>query len=133
MALVVVITNCKLVNFLLVSCGCFIYQSLTLRIIIWALLIISKLVEISFSQSLSFLLSSLFKLVESTFLWKLHDLYNNEAKASDNIHLVPSGMETLISVKRQQYAMHCDAITEEIKPVMILITIPQNSWDILVV
>ncbi|KAJ0047970.1 hypothetical protein Pint_15875 [Pistacia integerrima] len=69
----------------------------------------------SFSQLLSFLYSSLYKLVESTFLWKLHDLYNNEAKASDSIHLVPSRSGTPICVKQQQYAMHCDAITKEIK------------------
>ncbi|XP_031248481.1 protein arginine N-methyltransferase 1.6-like isoform X2 [Pistacia vera] len=55
------------------------------------------------------------QLVESTFLWKLHDLYNNEAKASDSIHLVPSRSGTPICVKQQQYAMHCDAITKEIK------------------
>lgn len=85
----------------------------------------------SFSQLLSFLSSSLFKLVESTFLWKLHDLYNNEAKASDSIHLVPSGLD--VCVKQQQYAMHCDAITKEIKLVMTLTTIPQNSWGVPVV
>ncbi|KAH9777283.1 protein arginine N-methyltransferase 1.6 [Citrus sinensis] len=55
------------------------------------------------------------KLVESTFLWKLHDLYNNEAKALDGIHLVPAGMDSILHVKSQQYAMHCDAITKEIK------------------
>lgn len=55
------------------------------------------------------------QLVESTFLWKLHDLYNNEAKALDGIHLVPTGMDSILHVKSQQYAMHCDAITKEIK------------------
>ncbi|GAV78546.1 hypothetical protein CFOL_v3_22012 [Cephalotus follicularis] len=55
------------------------------------------------------------QLVESTFLWKLHDLYNNEAKALDGIHLVPTGLDTALCVKPQQYAMHCDAIREEIK------------------
>ncbi|KAL9433796.1 hypothetical protein AB3S75_028607 [Citrus x aurantiifolia] len=55
------------------------------------------------------------QLVESTFLWKLHDLYNNEAKALDGIHLVPPGMDSILHVKSQQYAMHCDAITKEIK------------------
>ncbi|KAH9721294.1 protein arginine N-methyltransferase 1.6 [Citrus sinensis] len=55
------------------------------------------------------------QLVESTFLWKLHDLYNNEAKALDDIHLVPAGMDSILHVKSQQYAMHCDAITKEIK------------------
>ncbi|KAK9274977.1 hypothetical protein L1049_022234 [Liquidambar formosana] len=55
------------------------------------------------------------QLVESTFLWKLHDLYNNEAQALDSIHLVPTGLETILHVKSQQYAMHCDAIKEEIR------------------
>ncbi|RVX15433.1 Protein arginine N-methyltransferase 1.6 [Vitis vinifera] len=55
------------------------------------------------------------QLVESKFLWKLHDLYNNEEKALDNICLVPAGQETILSIKQQQYAMHCDAIKEEIK------------------
>ncbi|KAK0588264.1 hypothetical protein LWI29_036867 [Acer saccharum] len=55
------------------------------------------------------------QLVESTSLWKLHDLHTNEAKASDGIHLVPTGLHTILRVKSQQYAMHCDAITKEIK------------------
>ncbi|XVE57663.1 hypothetical protein DITRI_Ditri04bG0107600 [Diplodiscus trichospermus] len=55
------------------------------------------------------------QLVESTFLWKLRDLYGNEAKASDGIHLVPTGLDTIIHVKSQQYPMHCDAIRKEIK------------------
>ncbi|KAL0542115.1 hypothetical protein IC582_022205 [Cucumis melo] len=54
------------------------------------------------------------QLVESTYLWKLHDLYNNEAKACDGIHLVPVG-DPIICVKPQQYAMHCDAIANEVK------------------
>lgn len=55
------------------------------------------------------------QLVESEFLWKLHDLHNNEAEACDGIHLVPSGLDGILHVKSQQYAMHCDAIKEEIK------------------
>ncbi|KAJ7944747.1 Protein arginine N-methyltransferase [Quillaja saponaria] len=55
------------------------------------------------------------QLVESTFLWKLHDLHNNEAKASDGIRLVSPGLNTNLRIKSQQYAMHCDAIREEIK------------------
>ncbi|KAA8522229.1 hypothetical protein F0562_012902 [Nyssa sinensis] len=55
------------------------------------------------------------QLVESMYLWKLHDLYNNEAKALDDIHLVPKGMETILCIRPQQYAMHCDAIKEEMK------------------
>nr|XP_043615499.1 protein arginine N-methyltransferase 7 [Erigeron canadensis] len=55
------------------------------------------------------------QLVESTYLWKLHDLFNNEANAADGIHLVPKGKETILRVKPQQLAMHCDAIGEEIR------------------
>ncbi|GMH29840.1 hypothetical protein Nepgr_031683 [Nepenthes gracilis] len=55
------------------------------------------------------------QLVESTFLWKLQDLYNNEMKASDGIHLVPTGLETILRVKRQQYPMHSDPLKEGIK------------------
>nr|KYP55353.1 Protein arginine N-methyltransferase 7 [Cajanus cajan] len=55
------------------------------------------------------------QLVESTFLWQLHDLHNNEPTVSDGIHLTPPGLGKVLSVKRQQYAMHCDPIREEIK------------------
>lgn len=55
------------------------------------------------------------QLVESTYLWKLHDLFNNEANAVDTIHLVPKGKETILRVKPQQLPMHCDAIAEEIR------------------
>lgn len=55
------------------------------------------------------------QLVESTFLWKMNDLHNNEMEASDGIHLVPTGFETVLCSKQQQYAIHCDAIKEDIK------------------
>ncbi|CAL9029404.1 unnamed protein product [Prunus brigantina] len=55
------------------------------------------------------------QLVESTFLWKLHDLHGNEAKASDGILLVPTGLDNILGVKPQQYAFHCDAIGKEVK------------------
>ncbi|CAH9084462.1 unnamed protein product [Cuscuta epithymum] len=55
------------------------------------------------------------QLVESKGLWKMHDLFSNEDKTSDTIHLVPKGMETILSVNPQQHPMHCDAISEEIK------------------
>lgn len=55
------------------------------------------------------------QLVESTYLWKLHDLYNHEAAALDGIHLVPSGNDDILRVKRQQHPMHADAMTNEIK------------------
>lgn len=71
-------------------------------------------------------LHALPQLVESSFLWKLHDLRNNEAEACDGIHLIPSGLDGILHVKPQQYAMHCDAIKEEIKLVMILITLQQT-------
>ncbi|XP_043715950.1 protein arginine N-methyltransferase 7 [Telopea speciosissima] len=55
------------------------------------------------------------QLVECTFLWKLHDLHHNEAKALDTVHLAPAGLETIICAKLKQYAMHCDAISEELR------------------
>ncbi|KAL2472030.1 Protein arginine N-methyltransferase 1.6 [Abeliophyllum distichum] len=55
------------------------------------------------------------QLVECTYLWELHDLVNREAKASDGIHLIPSGTDNILSIKQQQFSMHCDAIKEEIK------------------
>lgn len=55
------------------------------------------------------------QLVESTFLWRLQDLYNNEVCASDEIRLVPAEMNSILHVKPQQYAMHCDSLQEEIK------------------
>ncbi|KAK6137578.1 hypothetical protein DH2020_028682 [Rehmannia glutinosa] len=55
------------------------------------------------------------QLVECSYLWEVHDLVNREAEVSDSIHLVPSGMGDLLGVKKQQFAMHCDAIKEEIK------------------
>ncbi|QCD78732.1 protein arginine N-methyltransferase 1.6 isoform X1 [Vigna unguiculata] len=54
------------------------------------------------------------QLVESTFLWKLHDFHNNEATVSDSIRLTPPGLDSVLSIKRQQYAMHVDPIQEEI-------------------
>nr|CAD1820737.1 unnamed protein product [Ananas comosus var. bracteatus] len=55
------------------------------------------------------------QLVESPFLWKMHDLHNNEVNSLDGIHLTPNGLERIISAKPQQYAMHCNAISEEIR------------------
>ncbi|MED6210293.1 Protein arginine N-methyltransferase 7 [Stylosanthes scabra] len=55
------------------------------------------------------------QLVESTFLQKLHDLHNNEASAFDGICLTPTGLESVLGIKHQQYAMHCDPIGKEIK------------------
>ncbi|KAF7150741.1 hypothetical protein RHSIM_Rhsim02G0165500 [Rhododendron simsii] len=55
------------------------------------------------------------QLVESKYLWKLHDLHNNEVQALDDIHLVPATKETILCVKSQQLAMHCDALQDEIK------------------
>ncbi|KAF7828413.1 protein arginine N-methyltransferase 1.6 isoform X1 [Senna tora] len=55
------------------------------------------------------------QLVESTFLRQLHDLHSNEANASDGIHLTSPGHGSGLSIKHQQYAMHCDPLREEIK------------------
>ncbi|KAI4315264.1 hypothetical protein L6164_028094 [Bauhinia variegata] len=55
------------------------------------------------------------QLVESPFLWQLHDLHSNEASACDGIHLTTPELDSIINVKGQQYAMHCDPIQEEIK------------------
>jgi type III protein arginine methyltransferase len=49
----------------------------------------------------------------------LHDLHSNEAGASDGIRLTPPALERVLSVKRQQYAMHVDPIGEELKPVRL--------------
>ncbi|KAB2088661.1 hypothetical protein ES319_A03G014200v1 [Gossypium barbadense] len=76
------------------------------------------------------------QLVESTYLWKLHDLSGIEAKVSDGIHLVPTGSDSIIHVKSRQYPMHCDAIREEIKPVQVQVIDDGNihavvSWWVL--
>ncbi|MCD7467435.1 Protein arginine N-methyltransferase 7 [Datura stramonium] len=55
------------------------------------------------------------QLVESRDLWKLHDLFNNEKAVLDEIRLVPEEMDAALCVKRQQFAMHCDALKEDIK------------------
>ncbi|KAG9452233.1 hypothetical protein H6P81_005137 [Aristolochia fimbriata] len=52
------------------------------------------------------------QLVQSTQLQNLHDLHGCEAHASDGIQLTPSSLENIISIKRQQYAMHCDSISD---------------------
>ncbi|PUZ58356.1 hypothetical protein GQ55_5G503100 [Panicum hallii var. hallii] len=54
-------------------------------------------------------------LVESTFLWKMHDLHSSEANAEDGVRLTPSGTENILSVKPQQHAMQCDALADEIR------------------
>ncbi|TVU01219.1 hypothetical protein EJB05_53346, partial [Eragrostis curvula] len=54
-------------------------------------------------------------LVESTFLWKMHDLHNHESNAADGVWLTPDGMESIVSVKPQQHAMQCDALADEIQ------------------
>ncbi|KAK4389491.1 protein arginine N-methyltransferase 1.6, partial [Sesamum angolense] len=55
------------------------------------------------------------QVVECTYLWEMHDLVNREAGVSDGICLVPNGMFDLLGIKRQQYAMHCNSMKEEIK------------------
>lgn len=65
------------------------------------------------------LLFSYIQLVECKYLREMHDLVNREVEASDGIHLVPSGMAGLLGIKRQQFGMHCDAIKEELKLVIV--------------
>ncbi|EMS53458.1 hypothetical protein TRIUR3_03298 [Triticum urartu] len=55
------------------------------------------------------------QLVESPFLWKMHDLHSNEANAADGVWLTPDGMENIVSVKLQQHAMKCDPLEDEIR------------------
>ncbi|GJV24500.1 protein arginine N-methyltransferase 1.6 [Tanacetum coccineum] len=55
------------------------------------------------------------QLVESTHLWKLHDLFSNQANVADGIRLVPNGKKTILRVKQQQFAMHCAARNQEIQ------------------
>ncbi|CAN6460810.1 unnamed protein product [Victoria cruziana] len=55
------------------------------------------------------------QLVESSFLWKIHDLSGNEAQISDGIHLAPSASKTVIQVEQKQHPMHCDPLSGEIK------------------
>lgn len=52
------------------------------------------------------------QVVESDYLWGLQDLYNKEREATDGIHLVLSDKGTTIGVKPQQFAMHCDPISD---------------------
>lgn len=59
-------------------------------------------------------------LVESTFLWKMHDLHSSEANAEDGVWLTPSGTENILSVKPQQHAMQCDALADEIRLIVIV-------------
>ncbi|PNT65626.1 hypothetical protein BRADI_4g45254v3 [Brachypodium distachyon] len=41
---------------------------------------------------------SSYYLVESTSLWKMHDLHSNEANAEDGVWLTPSGAQNVLSV-----------------------------------
>ncbi|XP_057525473.1 protein arginine N-methyltransferase 1.6 [Amaranthus tricolor] len=54
-------------------------------------------------------------LVESRFLWRQHDLHNNEVCLLDGIRLVPTELNPVLNVKAQQYPMHCDSLEEELK------------------
>ncbi|GAB4834987.1 Protein arginine N-methyltransferase 7 [Ancistrocladus abbreviatus] len=66
-------------------------------------------------QTVPYRVTTYGQLVESAFLWTLHDLYNNETNASDGIHLVPTGLDKILRVKPRQYPMHCDPLKDEIK------------------
>lgn len=55
-------------------------------------------------------------------------MINNEAKALDGIYLVPNGVHSILQIKEQQFAMHCDAMKEEFKLVMITLgTVLKNE------
>ncbi|GJY96352.1 hypothetical protein Tco_0513262 [Tanacetum coccineum] len=58
---------------------------------------------------------SFIKLVESTHLWKLYDMFSNEVNAADGICLVLEGKDTILKVKQQQFAMQCDVVSQEIQ------------------
>ncbi|KAJ0967052.1 hypothetical protein J5N97_023969 [Dioscorea zingiberensis] len=66
-------------------------------------------------KSVPFRATTYGQLVESEFLWKMNDLYNNEVNISDGVRLTPAGLEGIFGVKPQQHAMHCDALSEEIQ------------------
>ncbi|KAM0942475.1 putative methyltransferase [Dioscorea sansibarensis] len=66
-------------------------------------------------KSVPFRATTYGQLVESEFLRKMNDLYNNEVSITDGVHLVPAGLEGILGVKPQQHAMHCDALSEEIR------------------
>lgn len=59
------------------------------------------------------------QLVESQYLRKLHDLYGSELGALDGVRLVPPGSAATLGVEAKQFPMHCDALIEEIKLVII--------------
>lgn len=59
------------------------------------------------------------QLVECKYLREMHDIVHREAEATDGIRLVPRGMADLLAVKKQQFAMHCNAIKDELKLVII--------------
>ncbi|XP_078448141.1 protein arginine methyltransferase 7 [Wolffia australiana] len=55
------------------------------------------------------------QLVESEFLHKLHDLPTSEIIARNGMRLAPEGLESFIRVNPKQYAMRCDALSDELK------------------
>lgn len=93
------------------------------KMIIFSVIIFTLLLSLGLTQIYASSPLPLLQLVESTFLWQLHDFHNNEASASDGIHLTAPGLDSVLSVKHQQYAMHCDPIKEEIKLVTLLIVL----------
>lgn len=57
------------------------------------------------------------QLVESPYLQKLQDLFHSEANLSDGVHLTCAGLEGIMGIKKQQYAMHCDAMFNDLRVV----------------
>ncbi|KAG6509116.1 hypothetical protein ZIOFF_034510 [Zingiber officinale] len=55
------------------------------------------------------------QLVESPYLQKLQDLFHGEANLSDGVHLTCPGLEGIMGIKKQQYAMHCDAMFNDLR------------------
>uniref|UniRef100_A0A803NDF1 Protein arginine N-methyltransferase n=1 Tax=Chenopodium quinoa TaxID=63459 RepID=A0A803NDF1_CHEQI len=55
------------------------------------------------------------QLVESSFLWRLHDLYSNEIVHRMAFVLFQTERSSILSIEPQQYPMHCDPLQEELK------------------
>ncbi|KAL4570936.1 hypothetical protein LXL04_026601 [Taraxacum kok-saghyz] len=69
------------------------------------------------------------QLVESSWLWKLHDLFNHEATTADGVGLLPKGKESLLQVKPQQLPMHCDALAQDIRLTSIQLSEPFKIFE----
>eukprot|EP01018_Ginkgo_biloba_P030040 Gb_09787 [translate_table: standard] len=68
------------------------------------------------------------QLVQSTFLWRLHDLHGNETHISDGLFLTPVGSKEALSSKPVQHVMHCNTFSPQSKIVAKGITQGVVSW-----